>query len=219
MAATYRPVFAATAQEVVTMQLYYSPGACSLSPHITLREAGLTFDLEQVDLKAKKTKGGADYTQVNPKGYVPALRLDDGQILTEGPVIAQYLADQKPESGLAPAAGTMERYRLQEWLAFISTELHKAFSPLFKPDTPEESKRIAKDTIANRFDYLDRHLADKQYLTGDRFTVADAYAFTILNWSKPMEIDLSRWSNLTAYMERVAARPKVQEALKAEGLA
>ncbi|WP_119461024.1 glutathione transferase GstA [Rhodospirillaceae bacterium SYSU D60014] len=200
------------------MQLYYSPGACSLSPHIILREAGLAFDLEQVDLKAKKTNSGADYTQVNPKGYVPTLRLDDGRILTEGPVIVQYLADQKPESGLAPAAGTMERYRLQEWLAFISTELHKTFSPLFKPDTPEESKKIAKDNIANRLDYLDRHLAGKQYLTGDRFTVADAYAFTVVNWSKPMQIDLSRWPNLTAYMERVAARPKVQEALKAEGL-
>lgn len=200
------------------MQLYYSPGACSLSPHIVLREAGLSFDLEQVDLKAKQTKSGADFAQVNPKGYVPALRLDDGQILTEGPVIVQYLADRKPESGLAPAAGTMDRYRLQEWLAFISTELHKTFSPLFKPDTPEESKRIAKENIANRFGYLDRHLADRQYLTGDRFTVADAYAFTIVNWSKPMQIDLSRWPNLTAYMERVAARPKVQEALKAEGL-
>lgn len=200
------------------MQLYYSPGACSLSPHIALREAGLAFDLEQVDLRAKKTKGGADYTQVNPKGYVPALRLDDGQILTEGPVIVQYIADQRPGSGLAPAAGTMERYRLQEWLAFISTELHKTFSPLFKPDTPEESKRIAKDNIAYRFDYLDRNLAGKQYLTGDRFTVADAYAFTILNWARPMQIDLSRWPSLTAYMERVAARPKVQEALKAEGL-
>ena len=201
------------------MKLYYAPGACSLSPHIVLREAGLTFDLEQVDLKAKKTKSGTDFAEVNPKGYVPALRLDDGQVLTEGPAIVQYLADQRPESGLAPAAGTLERYRLQEWLNFISTEMHKTFSALFKPDTPAESKKIAKENLSNRFGYFDRQLAGRQYLTGDRFTVADAYAFVVMRWAKPMQIDLAQWPALTAYMERVAARPKVQEALKAEGLA
>lgn len=201
------------------MRLYFAPGACSLSPHIVLREAGLDFDLEQVDLKTKRTKSGADYTEVNPKGYVPALQLDDGQVLTEGPAVVQYIADRKPDSGLAPAAGTIDRYHLQGWLNFISTELHKSFTPLFKPNTPEEYKTITRENLANRFGYLDRHLAGKQYLLNDRFTVADAYAFTVTRWTQPFKIDLAPWPNLAAYMKRITERPKVQDALKAEGLA
>ena len=200
------------------MKLYFSPGACSLSPHIVLREAGLPFDLEQVDLATKKTKRGDDFTAVNPKGQVPALRLDDGATLTEGPAIVQYLADRAPAAGLAPANGTLERYRLQEWLNFITSELHKGFSPLFKPNTPDAYKAIARANLADRFGHLDRQLAGKSYLIGDRFTVADAYAFTVVGWSKYMKIDLAPWPNLNAYMERVAGRPKVQEAMKAEGL-
>ncbi|MGQ0665119.1 MAG: glutathione transferase GstA [Pseudomonadota bacterium] len=200
------------------MRLYFSPGACSLSPHIVLREAGLTFDLEQVDLATKQTKSGADFKAVNPKGQVPALRLDDGQVLTEGPAVVQYIADQRPQSGLAPAAGTMERYHLQAWPNFITSELHKTFSPLFRANTPDEYKKIAKGNLADRFGYLDRHLAGKTYLMGDRFTVADAYCFTVVGWSNYMNIDLAPWPNLGAYIKRVAARPKVQEAMKAEGL-
>jgi glutathione S-transferase len=203
----------------MTMRLYFTPGACSLAPHIALREAGLDFELEQVDLQTKRTKSGADYTEVNPKGYVPALRLDDGQVLTEAATILQYVADQKPESGLAPAPGSIERYRLQEWLNFIATELHKGFSPLWKPDTPEAYKTVVKDNLAKRFSHLDQRLAGNQYLVNDRFTVADAYAFVIANWAKHFGIDLAPWPNLAAHRDRVAARPKVQEALKAEGLA
>ena len=201
------------------MKLYYSPGACSLSPHIALREAGLAFDLEKVDLRSKKTESGADFTAVNPKGYVPALRLDDGAVLTENVALAQYVADQAPEAGLAPATGTMERYRLQEWLAFVSTELHKGFSPLFNPATPDAYKAIAKERLASRFAYLDKHLAQHPYLMGQGFTVADGYCFTILRWAANLEVDLSGYPNVTAYMDRVKARPKVREALRAEGLA
>jgi glutathione S-transferase len=201
------------------MKLYYSPGACSLSPHIVLREAGLKFDLERVDLAAKKLReSGADFLQVNPKGQVPVLQLDDGDKLTEGPAIVQYIADQKPESGLAPANGTRPRYHVQEWLNFVTSDLHKVFAPLFRPTTPEEFVKITKETLASRFTYLDKHLANKQYLFGDTFTVADAYCFVIVGWSKYKDIDLSRWPNLKAYMDRIAARPKVQEAMKAEGL-
>jgi glutathione S-transferase len=201
------------------MRLYYSPGACSLSPHIVLREAGLKFDLERVDLAAKKVKeSGADYLQINPKGQVPVLQLDDGDKLTEGPAIVQYIADQKPESGLAPANGTRPRYHVQEWLNFVTSDLHKVFAPLFRPTTPEEFVKITKETLANKFAYLDQHLAKNQYLLGDKFTVADAYCFVVVGWSKYKEIDLGRWPNLKAYMDRVAARPKVQEAMKAEGL-
>jgi glutathione S-transferase len=201
------------------MKLYYSPGACSLSPHISLREAGIPFELQRVDLQAKKLKpSDDDFWAVNPKGQVPTLELDNGERLTEGPVIVQYIADQKPASGLAPAHGTLQRYRLQEWLNFITSELHKVFSPLFRPTTPEEYAKITKDNLANRFGYLDKRLADKPYLMGDGFTVADAYCFTILNWTKFKSIDLSSWSKVAAYVDRVAARPKVQEALKAEGL-
>jgi glutathione S-transferase len=184
-----------------------------------LREAELQFDLERVDLETKKFNGAdADYLQVNPKGQVPLLQLDDGDKLTEGPAIVQYIADQKPESGLAPPNGSRQRYRLQEWLNFVTSDLHKSFSPLFRPTTPEEFVKITKDALAHKFDYLDQHLSKNQYLMGDKFSVADAYCFVIVRWSKYKDIDLGRWPNLTAYMDRVAARPKVQEAMKAEGL-
>jgi glutathione S-transferase len=200
------------------MKLYYAPGACSLSPHIVLRESGLPFDLEQVDNKEKKTKSGQNFWDVNPKGQVPVLELDEGGRLTEGPVIVQFLADKKPGSGLAPACGTPERYRVQEWLNFTTSELHKSFGPIFRPTTPEEYKKISKENLGKRFDWLDKQLADRQYLMGDKFTIADAYLFTVLRWSPRIEIDLGRWPNLKAYVDRVAARPKVREALQAEGL-
>jgi len=200
------------------VKLYFSPGACSLSPHIVLREAGLAFDLEQVDLQTKKLKSGGDFLEINPKGQVPVLKLDNGEILTEGPAIVQYIADRKPETGLAPKAGTMPRYRLQEWLNFVTSELHKVFAPLFRPNTPEEFVKITKENLANKFNFLDKELGKRPYLMGDKFTVPDAYAFTVVGWSKYKDIDLSRWPNLKAYMDRVAARPKVQEAMKAEGL-
>ena len=200
------------------MKLYYSPGACSMSPHIVLREAGVNFELEQVDLKTKKTKAGADFKAINPKGMVPVLKLDSGEVLTEGPAIVQYIADQKPASGLAPKGGTIERARLQEWLNFITSELHKGFTPLFKPNTPEDYKPIALDNLKERFGYLDKQLAGKQYLTGDKFTVADAYLFTVLGWSKYLNIDLTPWPNVVAFVARVGQRPKVKEALAAEGL-
>ncbi len=197
------------------MKLYYTPGACSLSPHIVLREAGLTFDLEKVDLAGKKTADGGDYLKVNPKGYVPALGLDTGEVLTEGPAIVQYLADRKPDTGLAPAQGSFERYRLQEWLAFINSELHKSFGALFGP-LPEPSKQAARETIAKRFAYVEQQLAGKSFLMGNRFTVADAYLFVILSWANDLKIDLA--PNLSAYFKRIAERPKVQEAMRAEGL-
>jgi glutathione S-transferase len=200
------------------MKLYYSPGACSLSPHIVANEAGLAIDLEKVNLAEHKTESGQDYMAVNPKGYVPALRLDDGSVLTEGPAIVQYLADQKPASGLAPAAGTIDRYRLQEWLNFIGTELHKSFSPLFNKASSDDVKNTAKTSINKRLGYLNDQLASRQYLMGGNFTVADAYTFTIVNWTNFVGIDLKPYPNVGAYMGRVAARPKVQETLKAEGL-
>lgn len=200
------------------MKLYFSPGACSLSPHIVLRETGLPFELEQVDNKAKTTKSGEDFWKVNPKGYVPALRVDSGETLTEGPAIIQYLADQKPEAGLAPQPGTLERIRLQEWLNFITAELHKGFSPLFRPTTPEEYKLIARENLARRIGYVDDQLAAKPYLMGDQFSVADAYAFTVLTWTNVQKIDLGPYPHVRSYMERVMARPKVREAMKAEGL-
>lgn len=200
------------------MKLYYAPGACSLSPHIVSREAGIPVELKKVNLKDKTFEGGGDYRTINPRGYVPALQLDDGQALTEGPAIVQYLADQKPASGLAPKNGSLERYRLQEWLNFIGTELHKGFSPLFKPNTPEEYKTITRGNLAARFEWLDGELKNRDYLTGKAFSVADAYLYVMLRWAKSMQIDLAKWSHLTAYFARVGARPKVQEALKAEGL-
>jgi glutathione S-transferase len=200
------------------MRLYFAPGACSLSPHIVSRELGLPIELTKVSTKDKTMEGGGDYRAINPKGYVPALELDDGGVLTEGPAIVQYLADQKPDAGLAPKAGSLERYRLQEWLNFITSEIHKQFSPLFRPTTPDEYKKIARDNLATRFDWLDKQLAGKDYLMGKAFTVADAYLYTTLRWTKPMQIDMAKWPNLVAYMERVGARPKVKDALKAEGL-
>ena len=199
------------------MKLYFSPGACSLSPHIALRETGQPVDLIQVDTKTKKTKTGDDFLKINPKGMVPVLVLDSGEVLTEGPAIVQYIADRKP-SALIPAAGNAERYRVLEWLNYITSEIHKAFTPLFKPNTPDEYKTISKDNLATRFGYLDGKLAGKQFLTGDNFTVADAYLFTVVNWSKFHNIDVATWPNLKAFMDRVAARPKVQEAMQAEGL-
>ena len=202
------------------MKLYYSPGACSLSPHIVLREIGLPFDLEKVNLAEKKTEGGEDYRQVNPKGYVPALRLDDGEVITEGPAIVQYLADANGRTDLAPPAGTLPRTRLQEHLTFIGTELHKSFSPLFQKDAPEAAKELAKTRLFNRLDMVDQLLSDgRSYLLGDSFSAADAYLFTVANWTRPTGIGLDRWPNLAAFVSRVAGRPAVQEALKAEGLA
>jgi glutathione S-transferase len=200
------------------MKLYYSPGACSLSPHIVAREAGIPVELKKVNTKDKTVEGGGDFWKVNGRGYVPALELDNGEVLTEGPAIVQYLADQKPESGLAPKNGTIERYRVQEWLNFLTSEIHKSFSPLFKPNTPEDYKKIAKENLATRFDWLDKQLGGKEYLTGKQFTVADAYLFVLLNWTKFQDIDLSRWASLAAFHTRVGARPKVQEALQNEGL-
>lgn len=200
-------------------KLYYTPGACSLSPHIALREAGLSFELEQVDLKEKKTKSGEDFLKINPKGYVPALKLDDGYVLTEGPAIVQWIADQKPATHLAPANGTTERYKLQEWLSFIGTELHKNFGPFFNPATPDATKAILAQTLAKRYAWVDEKLEGKDYLTGSQFTVADAYLFTITNWGQFVKFDLKDYPNVRAFQARVAARPKVQEALKAEGLA
>jgi glutathione S-transferase len=200
------------------MKLYYAPSACSLSPHIVAREAGLKIELEKVDNKAKKTEKGTDYWQINPKGYVPALELDNGEILTEGPAIVQYLADKAPATKLVPPAGTLERSRVQEWLNFITSEIHKGFSPLFKPNTPDAYKPIVKETLGTRYAYLDKQLAGKQYLMGDQFTVADAYLFTVTRWATFTHVDLSQYGNVQAFMTRVAARPKVQEALQAEGL-
>jgi glutathione S-transferase len=200
------------------MKLYYAPGACSLSPHIVATEAGIPVELVKVDLGKHQTASGEDFMAINPKGYVPALRLDDGSVLTEGPAIVQYLADKNPASGLAPANGSLERYRLQETLNFIGTELHKNFGPLFNPATPDAAKEAQKATIAKKLAYLNDQLANKQYLMGDKFTVADAYAFTIVNWTNFVKMDLKPYPNLAAYMGRVGARPKVQETLKAEGL-
>ncbi|MDX2234995.1 MAG: glutathione transferase GstA [Hyphomonadaceae bacterium] len=201
------------------MKLYYAPGACSLAPHIVLRETGAAFTLEKVDIRGKKTETGADFLAINPKGYVPALDMGDGDVLTEGVVMQQYIADQAPQTGLAPARGTRERLRVEEWLVFISSELHKTHSPLFSPATPAEARAGFIDKIGQRYDYIERTLSDgRAYLTGPAFTVADAYLFTITNWAKPVGVDLARWPNLSAYVARVAARPAVQAALVAEGL-
>jgi glutathione S-transferase len=200
------------------MKLYFAPGACSLAAHITLREIGANFDLEKVDLAKKETERGDDYNRINPKGYVPALRLEDGGVLTEVSVILQYLADKKPEFGLAPRMGTMERYRLMEWLNFISSEIHKAFSPFWKPDTPPATKEAAKAQLARRFDYIDKRLGERPWLMGDAFTVADIYLFVVTNWINLHKIDISKWPKLGDFMNRVRARSKVQDAMRAEGL-
>jgi glutathione S-transferase len=202
----------------MTLKLYFSPGACSLSPHIALREAGLDFTLEKTDLRSKQTASGGDIRKDNPKGMVPVLVLDNGEVLTEGPAIVQYIADQKPDSGLAPKLGTLPRYHLMEWLNFITSELHKNYSPLFNPNAPEEYKKLVHTALAARYAYVDEKLAGKSYLMGDQFTVADAYLFTVTNWARIVKVDLTPYANVLAFQERVRARPKVQEALKAEGI-
>ncbi|MFB9243916.1 glutathione transferase GstA [Massilia antarctica] len=200
------------------MKLYFSPGACSLSPHIVLLEAGLAFTTDSVDLRKKVTASGADFSAINPKGYVPALETDQGMLLTEGPAIVQYLADLAPEKKLAPAAGTPERYVLAEWLNFISTELHKNFSPLFRPNVGEELGSYARANLTARFGYVERMLKGRDYLTGAQFTVADAYLFTVLNWANVLKFDMSAFPLVQAFQKRVGERPMVQQALRDEGL-
>ena len=200
------------------MKLYYSPAACSLSPHIALREAGLAFEPVLASTKTHKLQDGTDYYGINPLGYVPMLELDDGTRLREGPAIVQYIADQVPQKNLAPAHGTLPRYRLQEWLTFIGTEIHKSFSPLFNGAMPEEGKKIFRDRLMSRYQWVDGELKGKDYLMGDSFNVADGYLFTVTRWAKPMNLDLSACRNLMAHHERVAARPAVREALAFEGL-
>jgi glutathione S-transferase len=200
------------------MKLYYSPGACSLSPHIALHEAGLPFEAVAAPTKTHKLPDGSDYYAINPLGYVPLLELDDGTRLTEGPAIVQYIADQVPDKQLAPPYGTIERYKLMSWLTFIGTELHKGFSPLFNPATPEDYKTIAKDRLMSRLRWVNEQLEGKTFLMGDRFTVADGYLFTVTNWPPRVGVDISGLAHLAAYRARVAARPAVQAAMKAEGL-
>ena len=200
------------------MKLYYSPGACSLSPHIALLEAGLPHDLVRVDLRAKKLENGDDFLKVNPKGQVPALALESGELVTEGPVIVQMIADRAAGKNLAPAHGSAERYKLLEWLNFITAELHKSFGPIFSPVLADEAKAFFKDRVMGKFKYIDSQLTGRDYLMGSHFTVADGYLFTMLSWADRMKFDLSDMPNLVAYKARVAARPKVQEALTKEGL-
>jgi glutathione S-transferase len=197
------------------MKLYYMTGACSLASAISLFEAGLKFELVKVDRHTRRTADGLDHNEVNPKGYVPVLRLDNGELLTENVAVLQYIADQNPAAKLAPPAGTLERYRLVEWLAFINSEVHKAFSPLFRKDAPEEVKQYTRKNLATRLEYLQRVLAHRNFLMGEQFTVADAYLFTVLGWSTHVDVDIGQ---LKRYVERIGARPHVIEALKAEGL-
>ncbi len=199
-------------------KLYYSPGACSLSPHIVLQESKLPFEAVLASTKTHQLADGTDYYSINPKGYVPLLELDDGSRLTEGPVIVQYIADQVPQSGLVPPAGTMARYRVMEWLNFITSELHKGFSPLFNPAMPDEAKALARTRLSDRLAWVDTQLEGKDYLMGNSFTVPDAYLFTVAAWGRHVGVDISGLKNLSAYMARVAARPAVQAAMKAEGL-
>ena len=200
------------------MKLYYSPGTCSLSPHIVAREAGIDLSLDKVDLTTKKTSSGRDYLAINPKGYVPTLELDDKRVLTEGPAIVQYLADQKPESGLAPPNGSFERYKLQEMLNYITSELHKTYSPLFRNETPAETREERLAYLRKRYQLIDHLLEGRSFLCGDRFTVADAYLFAVTRWAKTVKLDLSEFTHLQAWQQRVAERPAVQAAMKAEGL-
>lgn len=198
------------------MKLYYMPGACSFAPHMILHEAHFEHEVDKLDRKTRQTAGGEDYNTINPKGYVPALRLDDGQIITEVVVVLQYLADQKPESALAPRLGTMERYHLMEMLHFTSTEIHKAFSPLFKPDLAPIVRDNQIAQLTRRFDYVEQCLRDRPYIMGEHFTIADAYLFTVMSWHERFNIDLSRWSRLRDYLARIGARPSVQAARKME---
>lgn len=200
------------------MKLYYSPGVCSLAPHIALREAGIAFDLERVDTDKKLTASGRDYLAINPHGYVPALEIEPGFILTEGPAIMQYIADKAPTSGLVPVAGSNERYQLQSWLNFITAEIHKGFSPLFKPGMPAEAKTMFKAQVAQHFDYLERHLSRHAYLLESGFSIADAYLFVVAGWSGFVGIDLNKWPAIVAFRERVQDRTSVREAMRAEGL-
>jgi glutathione S-transferase len=200
------------------MKLYWVPGVCSLASHIALREAGLDFTLDKLDRETHRTESGEHYPDVNPKNSVPALRLDNGEVLTEGAVILQYIADRAPQSGLAPPAGTMERYRLMEWLNYIATEVHKQFSPLFNPKIPPAWRENQLGVLGKRFDYLTQRLSGRPYIMGGRFTVADAYLYVVLRWSARLKIDLGPWPVLTDYLARVAARPAVAAALKAEEL-
>lgn len=200
------------------MKLYYSPGACSLAPHIVAREAGLPVQLDKVDLSTRTTASGSSFIEINPKGYVPALGLASGEVMTEVSALVQYLADQAPDSGLMPATGTSARYEVLELIGFISTEIHKGFGPLWNPTMPEALRQATMDKLHIRFAYLDQKLAGRPYLTGETFTVADAYAFTVVNWANFHRIDLSKHPRLGPFMGRVAARPKVREALAAEGL-
>jgi glutathione S-transferase len=201
------------------MKLYYSPGACSLSPHIALSEAGLPYELVKVDLRAKKLENGDDFLKINPKGQVPALALDSGELVTEGPVIVQMIADSVPAKHLAPGRDSVERYKLQEWLAYINGELHKNIGPLFNPMLSDEAKVVFKDRATSKFKYIDSQLAGHEYLLGKNFTVADGYLYVMLRWAEGMKFDLSGFNNLLAFKDRIAARPKVQEALVKEGLA
>ena len=198
------------------MKLYYAPDTCSLSPHIVLCELGLEYELVKVDNRSKLTADGRDFRTINPKGYVATLELDNGQILTEGPAIVQYLADLKPESGLAPRADSWARVRLQEWLNFITSEVHAGSALLFNPALPEDVRSIFREKLFRRFDFLQDKLNEKVYLTGPTFSVADAYLFTVLGWCKFFSIDLKRWPVLSAYMANISARPAVQAALLAE---
>ena len=200
------------------MKLYFSPGACSLSPHIALQESGLSFEAIAAPTKTHRLADGTDYYTINPLGYVPLLVLDNGSQLREGPVIVQYIADQVPEKKLAPVNGTFERYKLQEWLTFIGTELHKGFSPLFTPGMPEEAKTLAKARLSSRLQWVDAELTKTPYLMDNTFTVADAYLFTVTNWASHVGIDLAPFGNLLAYRTRIGARPAVIEAMKTEGL-
>jgi glutathione S-transferase len=200
------------------MKLYYTPGACSLSPHIALLEAGLPYDLVKVDLRAKKLENGDDFLKVNPKGQVPVLALDSGELVTEGPVIIQMIADRAADKNLAPTRDSAERYKLLEWLNFITTELHKSFGPMFSPVLADDAKAFFKDRVMGKFKYVDSQLAGRDHLMGSQFTVADGYLFTMLSWADRLKFDLSEMPNLMAYKARVGARPKVQEALTKEGL-
>ncbi len=202
----------------MSYQLYYAPGACSLAPHIVLRELGEDFSLVKVSTKTHETEDGKDFYKINPKGYVPALGLGNGDVLTEGAAITQFLADNKPGSDLAPRAGSIERARLNEWLVFINSEIHKTFSPMFNPATTDEQKKSIKEKLASRFDFVEKSLGDRAYLTGEKFTIADAYLFTVVNWSNFTGIDIGPWPKLKAFQVRVAGRPHTQAAMKAEGL-
>jgi glutathione S-transferase len=200
------------------MKLYYAPGACSLAPHIVAHETGIKLDLEKVDTKTKLMASGGDFRDITPKGYVPALQLDDGSILTEGPVVSQYLADLHPEAGLVPPAGTLPRYRVMEWLGYINSEIHKNYSPLFNPATSEETRKEKIDYLRKRYDLVEQRLATETFLANGQYSVADIYLFVVTNWARIVKMDLSDFPNLLAFQKRIVTRPAVQAALKMEGL-